>query len=247
MNDRLKQTNEGNQLLVNRFARVAAIWEIIDQLRGEPGCPWDRKQTPESVQTYLVEEAHEAAAAVRAGEILEAGEELGDLLFMVLFLIHLYEENGNFSLEDVCQSISDKMIRRHPHVFGDVVVQSTQDVRDNWEKIKAGESSAKGKETSLNDVPRSLPALMRAYRMLSRLAQEDPSWNHAAEQSGQLSILVAHLIQWLQEGNQASAAAYGRLLLALVNLARLDGHRAEDCLQQALQALVDVQASGPGE
>jgi MazG family protein len=240
MNDRLKHTSEGNQSLVTRFARVAAIWEIIDQLRGEPGCPWDRKQTPESVQTYLVEEAHEAAAAVRAGEILEAGEELGDLLFMVLFLIHLYEESGDFSLEDVCRSISDKMIRRHPHVFGDVVVQSTQDVRDNWEKIKAGESSAKGKETSLNDVPRSLPALMRAYRMLSRLAQEDPSWSHTAEQSGQLSILVAHLTQCLHEGNQAPAATYGRLLLALVNLARLDGHRAEDCLQQALQTLVKV-------
>jgi MazG family protein len=240
MNDRLKQTPEVDQLVVTRFARVAAIWEIIDQLRGEPGCPWDRKQTPESVQTYLVEEAHEAAAAVRAGEILEAGEELGDLLFMVLFLIHLYEESGDFSLEDVCRSISDKMIRRHPHVFGDVVVQSTQDVRDNWEKIKAGESSAKGKETSLNDVPRSLPALMRAYRMLSRLAQDDPSWNQGAEQTWQTVSQVSHLTQMLQDGKKVSGEVYGQLLLSLVNLARLDGHRAEDCLQQALQTLVKV-------
>jgi MazG family protein len=240
MNDRLKQSPEVDQLVVTRFARVAAIWEIIDQLRGEPGCPWDRKQTPESVQTYLVEEAHEAAAAVRAGEILEAGEELGDLLFMVLFLIHLYEENGDFRLEDVCRSISDKMIRRHPHVFGDVVVQSTQDVRDNWEKIKAGESSAKGKETSLNDVPRSLPALMRAYRMLSRLAQEDPSWNQVAEQVLQTTAQVSHLTQMLQDGKKVSGEVHGQLLLSLANLARIDGHRAEDCVQQALQTLVKV-------
>jgi MazG family protein len=238
MNERLKQATEANQSLVNRFARVAAIWQIIDQLRGEPGCPWDRKQTPESVQTYLVEEAHEAAAAVRAGEIREAGEELGDLLFMVLFLIHLYEENGDFSLEDVCRSISDKMIRRHPHVFGEVVVQSTQEVRDNWEKIKAGESSAKGRETSLNDVPRSLPALMRAYRMLSRLAQEDQSWNQTAQQAGHTASQLSRLSQMLEDGRKASADVYGQLLLSLVNLARIDGHRAEDCLQQALQVLV---------
>jgi MazG family protein len=233
-----------NPDLLRRFANVARIWEIIDQLRGEPGCPWDRKQTPESVQTYLVEEAHEAASAVLAGDITEAGDELGDLLFMVLFLIHLYEEGGHFRLEKVCTSITEKMIRRHPHVFGDTVVQSAQDVRANWEKIKAGESNAKGKASSLEDVPRSLPALMRAYRILSRLSQQEPSWNDARGQMQEVSLQLNQLIQALPAGSKRPAEAYGRLLLSLVNLARIDGYRAEDCLQQALQELIQTQVSG---
>src|SRR5512147_2007808 len=112
----------------SRWGEVGAIWEIIDQLRGEPGCPWDRKQTPESVQTYLVEEAHEAASAVRSGDVEEAAEELGDLLFMVFFIIHLYEEQGEFQLDAVCDHITEKMIRRHPHVFGETKVKSTREV-----------------------------------------------------------------------------------------------------------------------
>jgi MazG family protein len=243
MNQPVTSRADENPELLRRFANVARIWEIIDELRGEPGCPWDRKQTPESVQTYLVEEAHEAAGAVLAGDITEAGEELGDLLFMVLFLIHLYEEAGHFRLENVCTSITEKMIRRHPHVFGDTVVQSAQEVRVNWEKIKAGESNAKGKASSLDDVPRSLPALMRAYRMLSRLAQQESSWNDATGQMQEAALQWKQLTQALPVGSTRPARpaeAYGRLLLSLVNLARIDGFRAEDCLQQALRELVQA-------
>ncbi len=150
----------------DRWGKVARLWEIIDRLRGENGCPWDRQQTPESVQTYLVEEAHEAAAAVRAGAVEEASEELGDVLFMVLFLIHLYEEAGRCTLEAVCDRIADKMIRRHPHVFGTTTVDSAADVRINWEKIK--EKEKKDRPLAELGVPDTLPALIRAYRVLSR-------------------------------------------------------------------------------
>lgn len=222
--------------LTSRWDGVRAIWEIIDRLRGEPGCPWDRKQTPESVQTYLIEEAHEAAAAVRTGDTTEAAEELGDLLFMVLFMIHLYEEKEAFRLEKVCRLICEKMVRRHPHVFGDVSVETAQDVRENWEQIKAGEKAASGKEEGR--VPESLPALMRAYRMASRFAKDKhASWNDPVAQLRTLESALTGIRAKLDEGETASEAAFGEALLLLVNLARLQGYRAEDALHERLRGL----------
>jgi MazG family protein len=221
-----------------RFLHVARIWEIVDQLRGEPGCPWDRTQTPESVQTYLVEEAHEAAAAILSDQPTEAMDELGDLLFMVLFVVHLYEEAGTFRLEDVCARITEKMIRRHPHVFGDTVVESTQDVRDNWEKIKAAESTDSGKENGLTSIPATLPALMRAYRVLSRLTRQDQTWEDAAAQCRRASVQLQALEAGLPAKAEIASGVFGELLLVLVNLARIAGYRAEDCLQQALNELL---------
>ena len=157
---------------------------------------------------------------------------------LLLFVVHLYEEAGKFRLEDVCARNTEKMIRRHPHVFGDTVVESTQDVRDNWEKIKAGESSASGKANGLTSIPATLPALMRAYRVLSRLTRQDPTWEDAAAQCRRAS---AHL-QALEVGLAAKAGIasgmFGELMLSLVNLARIAGYRAEDCLQQTLNDLL---------
>ncbi len=234
--------------LSTRWDGVRKIWEIIDQLRGEPGCPWDRKQTPASVQTYLVEEAHEAAAAVRAGDLQEAAEELGDVLFMVLFLIHLYEEESRFRLEDVCELINTKMIRRHPHVFGDTSVESAQQVRDNWEKIKAAEKQAADKKPGEGDatdsIPASLPALIRAYRIQSRLAQQDgDAWNSMDSQTRDFLKSSQDLAQDLLDGASPAAGRFGELLFRLVNLARIHGLRSEDCLHEFLNEL--AQKDGP--
>ena len=219
-----------------RWDKVQRIWSIIDQLRGEPGCPWDRKQTPASVQTYLVEEAHEAAAAIRSGAVREAAEELGDLLFMVLFMIHLYEERHDFRLEDVCDLISEKMIRRHPHVFGDVELSTAQQVRDNWEKIKAAENKTKDKANG--GVPESLPALMRAYRMLSRLSHEEERRLDDAEYQASRFLAMSHqLHSALVRRESPPAGLMADLLLNLVNLARLHGYRAEDLLHEALRSM----------
>ncbi|MHC1742719.1 MAG: MazG family protein [Syntrophobacteraceae bacterium] len=220
----------------SRWDGVGAIWEIIDRLRGEPGCPWDRKQTPESVQTYLIEEAHEAASAVRSGDTADAADELGDLLFMVLFMIHLYEEMGAFRLEEVCRLICEKMIRRHPHVFGEVSVETAQEVRDNWEQIKAGEKAASGKGEGR--VPRSLPALMRAYRMASRLDRDKAaSWNNAKSQLQAIDATLQGIHTKLNREESASEAELGEAFLLLVNLARLTGYRAEDVLHERLRDL----------
>jgi MazG family protein len=221
---------------LKRWEGVRKIWEIIGALRGEPGCPWDKKQTPSSVQTYLVEEAHEAAAAIRAGDEREAAEELGDVLFMVLFLIHLYEEAGAFLLEDVCGSIGEKMIRRHPHVFGDTSVENDQQVRENWEKIKAGEKAASSRIT--DSIPSSLPALIRAYRIQSRLAQQNgDAWNSAEPQARAFLENCEQLSAELLDGSKPPAARFGELLFQLVNLARIQGLRSEDCLHGYLNML----------
>jgi MazG family protein len=224
----------GNELS-ERWDKVRRIWEIIDQLRGEGGCPWDRKQTPESVQTYLVEEAHEASSAVRAGDHEEVGEELGDLLFMVFFMVHLYEEKGSFRLEDVCDLITEKMVRRHPHVFGETTVRSVDEVRDNWEKIKAGEKAGAGKEASV--IPESLPALMRAYRMVARLAQKDPGWDDPDAQAREYALKSNQLCEAIVSDSPVSPEMFGEVLLQLVNLARIKKLRAEDCLHERLRSL----------
>lgn len=220
----------------NRWEKMRAIWEIIDRLRGESGCPWDRKQTPESVQTYLIEEAHEAAAAVRVGHVQEVAEELGDVIFMMLFLIHLYEEQGLFRLDDVCDLICEKMIRRHPHVFGDATANTAQEVRDNWEKIKANEKAATGKASG--GVPESLPALMRAHRMVSRLADKEGSrWHDLEAQIEEFSRQAQALSKQLSNHEPVSSARFGELLLDLVNLTRLEGYQAENCLHDCLRSL----------
>lgn len=220
----------------DRCDGIEEILRIIERLLGENGCPWDRKQTPESVQTYLVEESHEAAAAVRAGKTAEVAEELGDVLFMAFFLVRLYERKGDFSLEDVCRLISEKMIRRHPHVFGEMKVNSTKEVKENWEKIKASEKQTSGK--TAEPVPDSLPALMRAYRMLSRLSQkEGEQWSGLPQQVRQFARESDELASRIETDDGRFQKDLGRLLARLVNIARLKGYRAEDVLHDFLRKL----------
>jgi len=221
----------------DRCKGIEEILLIIERLRSETGCPWDRRQTPETVQTYLVEESHEAAAAIRTGRTEEAAEELGDVLFMALFLIYLYEQRGDFSLEEVCRTIGEKMIRRHPHVFGEASVASAEEVKDNWEKIKATEKSASGK-TRTEPVPESLPALMRAYRILSRLShREDVDWNDLRKQGREFARESGELASGIEHGWAGSQDDLGRLMARLVNIARLKGYRAEDILHDFLRKL----------
>jgi len=218
-----------------RWGKVERLWEIIDRLRGENGCPWDRQQTPQSVQTYLVEEAHEAAAAVRAGAVEEAAEELGDVLFMVLFLIHLYEEAGRCSLEEVCDRIANKMIRRHPHVFGEKAVDSAAEVRINWEKIKAKEK--KDHPVAGLGVPETLPALIRAYRLLSRAKSVEFFGLPDEHEESVLCESVSRLRQAQDMEKEQASQDIARGLLALVALAWRHGVRPEDCLHTYLNRI----------
>ncbi len=235
MDTLLTQRKKVKETKTNRWSAIEEILRIIERLRSETGCPWDRKQTPETVQTYLVEESHEAAAAVRAGKVDEVAEELGDVLFMVFFLVYLYEQRGDFSLEEVCRRISEKMIRRHPHVFGETNVSSAEEVKDNWEKIKAGEKRASGK-SQIEPVPYSLPALIRAHRILARLSQkEEAIWNDLLMQGHEFARESEELAGKIESDRLDSAEDLGRLFTRLANIARLKGYRAEDILHNFLR------------
>lgn len=217
----------------DKWESIRQIWEIITRLRGESGCPWDRKQTPVSVQTYLIEEAHEAAAAVRAGQTEDVAEELGDLLFMVLFMTYLFEEKGLFGLEDVGRLICEKMIRRHPHVFANWRVHSSEEVKDNWEKIKAYEKNSSGK--SSETVPGSLPALMRAYRIIARRSRKtDEGQEESVSPAEDFEKKSRELAQRLNNDEIISSEIFGELLFDLVDMARIKGYQAEFCLHQYL-------------
>src|SRR5512147_1277000 len=150
-------------------AQLERLLELVTRLRAPDGCPWDREQSPATVKRYVLEEAYEVVDAVDHDSPTHVSEELGDLLFMLIFLAHLYEEQGAFRLDEVLQKVAEKMIRRHPHVFANRRVDSSTQVKENWEEIKRQEQANSSLGATLEGLPRSLPALMRAQRFISRL------------------------------------------------------------------------------
>ncbi|NLZ17257.1 MAG: nucleotide pyrophosphohydrolase [Desulfobulbaceae bacterium] len=122
---------------------VAALLELIGKLRGEGGCPWDMRQTPESMKKYLLEECHELVHAIDSGDVAAVREESGDVLFILVFLIRLFEEQGLFDLQAVCAEAHAKMVRRHPHVFAGVVAGTEEELHQQWQAIKAAEKQAR--------------------------------------------------------------------------------------------------------
>ena len=147
------------------------LLELVAHLRAENGCPWDREQTPATIKRYLIEEVYEVVDAVEHHSADQVADELGDLIFMTIFLAHLYGEQGQFQMDQVLRRVGDKMVRRHPHVFADRQADSARQVKLNWEEIKRQEKPQEPLGALLCDIPRALPALMRSYRTLSRLGR----------------------------------------------------------------------------
>ena len=207
------------------FERLAAL---VERLRRE--CPWDREQTPETIRTFLLEECHEAVEAIDAGEPDRLAGELGDLLFQVLFLSVLASERGWFTIEDVARGIAEKMIARHPHVFGETPARDAQEVARGWEARKRREASAEA--DPLGSVPAGLPALAAAFRMTSRAADLGFDW----ERDGDVADKIAEeLAEWRVAAARGERAAeeheIGDLLLSAVNLARRRGIDPEAALR----------------
>jgi len=212
------------------------LMELMARLRAEDGCPWDREQTPVTIKRYLLEEVYEVVDAVDHQAADQVADELGDLIFMAIFLAHLYAEEGQFQMDEVLRRVGDKMVRRHPHVFGDRKVDSASQVKLNWEEIKQQERPQKPLSASFKDIPRALPALMRAYRVLSRLGRTVKRPLSRDVLLPELHRSFSRLLQ--REGeNDGSAftAALGRLLLLLVALSIPAGIRAEEALTHALE------------
>ncbi len=164
-----------------RVLAFARLVEIVDRLRAPDGCPWDRKQTVDTMSPHLVEEAHEAVEAIESRRDGDVVEELGDLLMVVALIARIAQDEGRFDLALIGAAVSDKLVRRHPHVFGDVQVDSAENVLRNWEAIKQAERAAKETDTSaLAGVPAALPALQRAQRMCSKAVSAGFKWPDVA-------------------------------------------------------------------
>src|SRR4030043_2170017 len=152
--------------------------DLIETLRGDKGCPWDREQSPKSLGIYLMEELYELVEAIEKDEHDSVCEELGDVLFHILFIIVYYQDKGEFRIEDVIRRVLEKMIRRHPHVFGDKPLENADAVRIQWQEIKAMEKRDKTSfRSSLDSLPGRLPALMRAFRVSESAAGANFDWD----------------------------------------------------------------------
>ena len=216
---------------------IKALVALVESLRGEPGCPWDKKQTPRTMLIYLIEEMYELVDAIESNRAEEVREELGDVLFHIVFITRLFQETGDFSVYDVARDITEKMIRRHPHVFGTTRVDSTDEVRQNWHKIKQNEKKQSKKGSVLDSVPRKLPSLMRAYQIGERAAhcgfdKEDREnlLNKLNSEFDQLKQNIKH-----NQSNRISND-FGSLLFSLVHLARLLKIHPETALSGAVKA-----------
>ncbi len=220
----------------DRFAAaMQSLVDLVARLRGPGGCPWDAKQTDDTLKMYLIEEAYEVLDAVEDASPEEVCSELGDLLFQIIFLAHLAWERKEFDFADVVETVTRKMIRRHPHVFGDTQVENADEVAVNWARIKQAEGEVSEDVSGrLRKVPGSLPALLRAHRLSERAARAgfdwpsaDDVWTKVLEETEELEAAAA------QGDREARAAELGDLLFTLVNLARHWGENAEGLLRYA--------------
>jgi tetrapyrrole methylase family protein/MazG family protein len=209
---------------------------IIERLRGPAGCPWDREQTPHSMVRYLLEEAYELADAIESDGAGPVCEELGDVLFHVLFLAQMYAEGGQFDLEAVCRVIAAKMKRRHPHVFGSTQVADSAEVVRNWQQIKQNEKDADEPASVLDSVPASLPGLLRAHAVSKRAAAAAFDWDDLSGVFAKLDEELAEFKAAAGRNDAAQAAQeFGDILFTLVNIARFSGVHAETALAGAIK------------
>ena len=227
---------------------VSAVLDLIAALRGENGCPWDRDQTPASITVYLIEETYELVDAILADADHEVQEELGDVLFQVLFLISIYQQQGRFRLNDVLKQNLEKMIRRHPHVFGDAELTTSDEVKDKWREIKLEEKNGKGSKSKslLDSVPAGMPGLMRAFRISERAAGVGFEWKHLRDVIEQVESEWAEFkaelqldAQQPQFDMQKAAMEFGDVMFSMVNVARIAGLHPETALSRSIEKFIN--------
>jgi MazG family protein len=233
----------GNRPSAISFQRLC---EIVAKLRAPGGCPWDREQTHESLLPALIEEAYEVARAVRANDTANFREELGDLLLLIVMHAEIASESGRFDTNDVLKDVTEKLIRRHPHVFGSSDARDSGAVLKQWESIKRAEKKHKpglnaGDEGGhyLDDLPLALPALMRAQKTQSKVARVNFDWTELGDVIAKVEEEIQELKQAILEQDRKSIEdEVGDLLFAVVNLARKCKLDAESALQGATDKFV---------
>jgi MazG family protein len=214
------------------------LCEIVARLRAPDGCPWDREQTHESLLPGLLEEAYEVVGAVRAGDELNLREELGDLLLLVVMQAQIAREAGQFGIDDVLEGVSEKLVRRHPHVFATSDARDTGAVLRQWEAIKRDEKK-NTRARYLDDLPTALPALMRAQKVQNKVARVNFDWSDLGPVLAKVDEELAEARAAILAGDEeAISDELGDLLFAVVNLARKNKLHAETTLQTATDKFV---------
>ena len=207
------------------------LLEIMDQLRAE--CPWDKKQTLESLRHLTIEETYELSDAIIKSDLASLKGELGDLLLHIVFYSKIANENRAFSIQEVIEDINKKLIIRHPHIFGDVTVQNAEEVKENWEKIKLQKEN---KRSVLGGVPESLPALIKAYRMQEKAAGVGFDWKNKEDVWTKVEEEKEEFLTEVENANKEKAQQeFGDLLFALINYARFIDVNPEDALEHCNQ------------
>lgn len=231
------------------FRRLTAI---MARLRAPDGCPWDREQDLASLRPFLLEETYEVLEAIDAADAAAHREELGDLLLQVVFQSQIRSEEGSFTAAAVVHGICDKLVRRHPHVFGDASASSAADVIDRWEAIKAREKTER--RSALDGVPRAMPALARAQRVQEKAARRGFDWPDGEGALEKLREEIDELREAVARGQSEArrAAELGDVLFSAVNVARHAGLSAEDVLRAAVERFeqrfrgIEARASAAG-
>ena len=220
---------------------IERLLEIMAKLRAPDGCPWDREQTHESLKSDLIEEAYEVIDAIESGNSSDLEEELGDLLLQVVFHSEIAAGEGRFQFDAVANGISDKLVRRHPHVFGTVEVSGAGEVLQNWDAIKKAEKQGEDEKPSsiVSGIPKHLPALQKAHQIQKRAARAGFDWEHIDAVFEKLHEEIDELKEAIQS-NQEEAVRdeLGDLLFSVVNVSRFLGHNPEEILNQNVKKFV---------
>jgi tetrapyrrole methylase family protein/MazG family protein/ATP diphosphatase len=211
---------------------IAKLEKIVATLRGEYGCPWDKKQTPKTLKHYLLEEVYELIDAIEEEDPKVIEEELGDVLFILIFLIHIYKEGGYFDLKSAIEHVAKKMVHRHPHVFGKLKGANIEEIQKLWHEIKGKEKPKQG--SFLDNIPKTLPALMLAYEMGKRAAKVGFDWKEANEVFSKIAEEIREFKKALKENNpKKMKEELGDIIFSWVNVARLLKIQPEDALRQS--------------
>ena len=211
-----------------RLVEFERLLKIMDDLRAQ--CPWDKEQTFDSLRHLTIEETYELSDAILEKDLEEIRKELGDLMLHLVFYAKLGEESGSFGIADVLKGINEKLINRHPHIYGDVKVNNATDVKDNWEKIKLTE----GRESVLEGVPMSLPAMVKAYRIQDKARGIGFDWDNVGQVWEKVEEEIAELKYELEHGADKikTESEFGDLLFALINYARFIDINPETALER---------------
>ena len=228
---------------MNKDKNFNKLIELMATLRSPEGCPWDREQTIDSLTPYVIEEAYEVVEAIETSKGIPTNDlkdELGDLLFQVIFLARLTEEEGSFDISDVIDAIIEKMTRRHPHVFSDSEVKDSDEVLKNWDVIKKSEANASTRSGLLDGIPEALPSLLRAMKVSKKVAKTGFDWKEAEQAMDKVFEEIEEFKVSLIENDQDGIEEeMGDILFTLVNVSRFVRVDPEKALRRTTRKFID--------